>query len=292
MRTLVSLCCLLVISASLLAAPPSAAQTGQAIPEMAHYDAFFASFLAQYGIPGASVAVSKNGRLVYARGFGQADVAASDPVEPTSRARIASISKPVTAIAVMTLVEDGLLGLDDAAFALLDDLPPRDGYADAAGLAQITVRDLLQHSGGWDRDATGYDPMFQNAAIAAAMGVARPAPVEATIRYMRSRPLDFAPGARYAYSNFGYAVLGRIIERVTGQSYAAYVQGVFAEAGVETMELGRSLAGEALPGEVSYYPQNEFTSSVYGGVNPVWWTIFQLSPNPRLHAQTPPGLPA
>jgi N-acyl-D-amino-acid deacylase len=250
--------------------PLASAQTGPEVPQMAHYDAFFQDLIDDFDLAGAAVAVSQHGRLVYARGFGLADVAADEPVRPTSRFRLASLSKPITAVAVMRLVEDGLLDLDQPAFALLPDLPPRDGLSDAAGLGQITVRHLLLHAGGWDRDGTGYDPMFDNAQIAQAMGVDRPASADDVVRYMRSRPLDFTPGARYAYSNFGYAVLGRIVERVSGQSYEAYTQSVLAEAGITSMEIGGSLEEDRLPGEVSYHPQTELTPSVFGGGDVPW----------------------
>ncbi len=233
-------------------ASPALAQTGPAVPEMAHYDTFVQGLIAQYGIPGASVAVMKDGRLVYARGFGTADPATGEPVQPTSRFRIASLSKSVTSAAAMRLVDQSLLDLDAPAFALLPDLPPLAGQTEDPRLASVTVRDLLQHSGGWDRDATGYDPMFDTRAIATAAGVAGPPGCETIIRYMRGRPLDFAPGARYAYSNFGYCVLGRVMERASGQPYEALVRGFLAEAGATGMQIGATRAEGRLPGEVRY----------------------------------------
>ncbi len=252
---------LLVALAAVALAPARAQITGQAVPEMAHYDTGLQALFTQYHIPGAAVAVTRNGRLVYARGFGMADVGAGEAVQPDARFRIASISKPITAVAVMKLVEEGRLSLDAPAFAYLPDLPAPAGQTEDARLASITIRHLLEHAGGWDRDATGYDPMFDVRQIATAMGVPSPAPVEAIIRYMRGRPLDFPPGARYAYSNFGYAVLGEIIERVTGESYESYVLGVLAPAGITQMQLGRSLLADRLPGEVRYYAANNATAT-------------------------------
>ena len=256
----------------LLAAPAQAQITGQPVPEMAHYDTAMQQVFGQYNIPGAVVAVAHNGRLVYARGFGLSDVAANEATAPGARFRVASISKPITAMAVMKLVEAGTLALDDPAFAYLPDLPAPPGQTEDPRLASITIRDLLQHSGGWDRDGTGYDPMFRVVEIATALGVPAPASAEDVVRYMRGRPLDFAPGARYAYSNFGYAVLGRIIERVSGQSYEAYVQSVLAPTGVTTMAIGGSLESERLPGEVRYYDANgATTSSVFPPFATVPW---------------------
>src|SRR5262249_30274495 len=158
------------------------------------------------------------------RGYGQADVENGIAVQPDSTFRIASLSKFITATAVLTLVEQGKLDLDARAFALIPQLTPLPGAVMDPRLPTITVRQLLQHTGGWDSSLSG-DPMFNSTAIALAAGTAPPASAETVVRYMLGRPLDFAPGTRYAYSNFGYNVLGRIIERVSGQSYAAFVQG-------------------------------------------------------------------
>ncbi len=238
---------LLVLLAAASAAP-ALAQTGPAVPEMANYDAFAESLVSQYRLPGLSIAVMKDGRLVYARGFGIADPTTGEPVQPTSRFRIASLSKAITSAVAMRLVDRGLLSLDAPAFALLPDLPPLPGQTEDPRLATITVRDLLQHSGGWDRDATGYDPMFDPARIATAAGVPPPADCPTIIRFMRGRPLDFAPGTRYAYSNFGYCVLGRILERVSSQSYEALTLSFLAEAGIGTMQLGATRPEGRLPG--------------------------------------------
>ena len=264
MRTLILLVTLTAVSLT------GQAQTGQAVPEMANYDAFFPDFLARHGIPGAAVAVAKDGRLVYARGFGLADIEANEPVQPTSRFRVASVSKPITGVIAMRLVEDGLLDLDASAFGYLPDLPAPTGATEDDRLADITVRDLLRHSGGWDRDGTGYDPMFDLVDIANAMGTDPPADVETVVRYMRGRPLDFTPGARYAYSNFGYAVLGRVLERVAQEPYEQLVQGVLAEAGITGMALGASLLENRLPDEVRYYPLEDMAPSVFNDATVPW----------------------
>ncbi len=238
----------------LLAVTTASAQiTGEEVPEMAHYDTALLALFDEYDIPGASVAVAKDGRLVYARGFGLADVEAGEAVQPDARFRIASISKPLTAVAIMRLVEDGLLTLDEPAFAHLDDLPPPDGQTEDPRLAEITIRDLLQHSGGWDNAEIGFDPIPSMFSTAQTMGLTSPADAEAVIRYMRGQPLNFDPGTRYAYSNLGYAVLGQIIERVTGQDYDDFVLSVLGGTGIHQTELGHSLLADRLPGEVRYY---------------------------------------
>ena len=252
---------------------PAAAQiTGLEVPEMAHYDTALAALFDEYDIPGASVAVAKDGRLVYARGFGLADVEAEAAVQPDARFRLASISKPLTAVAVMRLVEEGQLDLDAPAFAFLDDLPPPDGQTEDPRLAEITIRDLLQHSGGWDINALGYDPVFNAVNIAIAMGVPPPAEAETVVRYMRGQPLSFDPGTEYAYSNLGYSILGLIVERVTGQDYEDFVLSVLDGTGIHQTELGRTLLEDRLPGEVRYYYHGGQTApSVFPPHDPVPW---------------------
>ena len=203
--------------------------------------------------PGGALAVAKDGRLVYAKGFGLGDVVNKAPVEPTSLFRIASLSKTLTAVAILKLAQDGKLDLDAKAFSLIDLKAP-DGATVDPRLAEITVRQLLQHTGGWNRDKSG-DPMFMAPQISSALTVPSPPTSLHIIRYMMGKPLDFDPGAKFAYSNFGYCVLGRIIEQLTGQSYDAYVKkNVLEPMGITKMTLGRSLRENREKDEVTYYP--------------------------------------
>ena len=214
------------------------------------------SFMDPRRIPGAALAVVKDGRLVFVKAYGLADRENKVPVTQTSLFRIASISKPFTAVAVLKLVEDGKLDLEAPVFELAGfsnkDSKPADGR-----LNSITVRHCLHHAGGWDRDISG-DPMFRSVEIAKAMGVPTPAHPEAIIRYMLTQKLDFDPGARFAYSNFGYCLLGRVIEKIGGRSYAEFVrQTVLAPMGIRTMRLGASLEAGRAQNEVKYYTRED-----------------------------------
>ena len=227
--------------------------TGAAVPELKSMDDRITALMRDWKIPGGAVAVTYHERLVYARGFGYADTLTQETVEPDALFRIASISKPFTSIGLLRLAADGRIDLDAPAFSLIPDLTPPPGATVDSRLANITVRQLLWHVGGWDRDVSG-DPVFQNAQIATALGTARPAGAEDVIRYMEGRPLDFTPGTRYAYSNFGYMVLGRIIEHVTGEPYEDWMQAnVMAPAGITDMRIGHSRLAQRAPGEVHYY---------------------------------------
>ena len=235
--------------------PPASTQPAPTIDYssgFASYDVIIQQLMAKWGVPGVSVAVTKDGRLVLAKGYGIADKEGNLPVRPESLFRIASVSKPITAAAVLKLVEEGKLELEAKAFKLLDNLRPAAGKTPDPRIYDITVRQLLQHSGGWDRDKS-FDPMFYVSRVAE-IGAAQPATSETIIRYMLGQPLDFDPGTRYAYSNFGYCVLGRIIEKVTGQSYYDYVMdNILRPAGATSMRLGKSRENDRYEDEVHYY---------------------------------------
>ena len=227
--------------------------SGENHPELAPLDEVMQKLLTDHDIPGGTLAVSKEGRLVYARGFGYADLEAQEPVQPTSRFRIASISKPITAVAVMQLVEQGKLQLDDKIFELLAVEPASEEVEIDSRLERITVLNCLQHTGGWDRDKS-FDPMFRSVQFAKTLKLPPPTGAAEVIRCMLGVPLDFNPGERYSYSNFGYCLLGRAIEKVSGKTYEEYVRtAVLAPLEIRDMQLGKTLADGRAEGEVCYY---------------------------------------
>ena len=190
-------------------APPDASPfpvTGESDPKLAAYDKLMTDFMAKYDPPGAALAVTKDGRLVYARGFGYADMERKEPVQPASLFRIASLSKAFTSTAIFQLVEQGKLKLDDRVFAVIKLQPflERGARLDPR-IYGVTVTQCLQHTGVWDRDK-GFDPMGAAAAerVAQAMGLRLPIQPEHIIRYTMGKPLNTSPGSTYAYSNFGY----------------------------------------------------------------------------------------
>jgi CubicO group peptidase (beta-lactamase class C family) len=214
--------------------------------EAAAIAAIAQQYMTKYNAPGLSVAVARRGEFVYQKGFGYADKAAGERVTPSSLFRIASVTKPITSVAIFSLVEQGRLGLDDLVFGAEGLLKADYGpdYPDA--VKKITLRHLLTHTcGGWDN--TARDPMFSRPEMSHR---------ELITWAVHNLPLQYAPGARYAYSNFGYCVLGRVIEKITGQSYADFVrQTVLAKCGVLDMRLAGNTLAERAPGEVVYYGQ-------------------------------------
>ena len=247
--------------------------TGTAVPGMASYDQVITAFMRKLSIPGGAVAVMRDGKLIYARGFGYADVENKTPVQPDALFRIASVSKTITATAIMKLVEEGKLTLDDRVAPFIAHLTPAPGASVDPRWEQITIRHLLNHSGGWDRTKPngGFDPIDRPAIAAAAVNAPAPASPETLIRYMKGMPLDFNPGEKFAYSNFGYIILGRVIERVSGMPYKEYVRArVLQPVGANRTQQGRSRMADALTEEVKYYspPSSSINAQLVPSVFP------------------------
>lgn len=242
--------CALALPISLFVAQSAAPVPDRGGPEpldaadAARVDETVGAFMHEYEVPALSIAIAKEGRLVFARGYGHADAQGEQPVTPASLFRIASISKTFTAAAVMQLVEQGKLSLSDRVFGEGALLGTRYGNAPyGPGIESITVEELLTHTaGGWSND--GRDPMFREPEDdhAALIGWV-----------LDTQPLSDPPGEKYAYSNFGYCVLGRVVEAVSGTSYADFVrEHLLAPAGIEDMRIAGDTLEERRPQEVVY----------------------------------------
>ncbi|QDT98534.1 serine hydrolase [Gimesia aquarii] len=229
--------------------------------ELSSLDTSIKEFLLEHHPPGASIAVSYRGRLVYARGFGYADKELKQVVQPDNMFRIASISKPITAVAIMKLIEQKKLSLDSKVFDILKDYQKQLAEQGVdSRLKEITVRQLLHHTAGWDRSVS-FDPMFRSVYFAKQLGKTPPAEIEDIIQMMIKQPLDFNPGERYAYSNFGYCLLGRIIEAVTRHPYQQYVEEVvFTPLHITNTKMGKTLLKHRRQNEVKYYSPSLGTS--------------------------------
>jgi len=234
--------------------PPITGELGKNLEPL---NEFLRKTLNGNNIPGATLTVARDGKIVYERGFGYSDLEKQTPMAADTTLRIASISKPITAVAVLLLVEDGKLKLDDHVIdsLVLDDkfVLPKD--ADPAW-SRVTVRHLLQHSGGWNRDKSK-DPMFELPAISRALKLQNIARIPDIVRYQLSRPLDFEPGTEYQYSNFGYCLLGRVIEAASGQTYETFVtERILKPAGMAHTRLGKTRLADRADGEAHYYTQS------------------------------------
>jgi CubicO group peptidase (beta-lactamase class C family) len=214
-------------------------------------------FLRKWHIKGASVAVLKDEKLVYAKGYGYADEEAGIMVEPFHTFRIASVSKLVTAVAIMNLVEDAKLSLNDKVFGIDGILKDSiySNYVDKR-YEQITLHHLLMHRAGWT--TRWGDHMFIPHSIAKQMKRELPIDDKTYIEFALSKRLHFTPGRYYSYSNLGYVILGKVIEEVTGKTYENYVQNeILYPIGIYDMQIGQNLFKDKALFEVKYYEQHD-----------------------------------
>jgi CubicO group peptidase (beta-lactamase class C family) len=260
------------------------------VTELKSIDDAFIRSMSRNGVPGATFALAKNGKVIYRAAYGYSSMSPAKAATLNSRGRLASISKTLTAAAIMKLSEEGL-DLDAKVFGptgLLKDLQPfsYSGYKgnNVPTLNQITVRHLLTHTGGWDRGTSGdlnipldsnkftcngsieCEPTIAEAQHIAACAKAdgsigkdetRGPNAEEVIRWMM-KPDDpdflpkWAPGTKQIYSNFGYTVLQKIIEVRSKKPYADYIKSMLTQMGV-TFAIGHSMPEHALANEWTYY---------------------------------------
>ncbi len=214
------------------------------------------SFMNTYNIPGASLAVTKNGKLVYVKGFGKANITSGEDVTPAHRFRLASVSKTFTGAAILKLVQDGRLNLDAKVFGTSGVLANDYGTAPYnANLLNITVRHLLQNvSGSWGA-ATGGDVIDQNPAYSYK---------QLLDWIINTRPNPSAPGTKYDYSNVNFCIAGRIIEKISGKTYINYIkEDIMSPIGGTQTDISGKTAAEKKANEVSYYGQGNDAPFVY-----------------------------
>lgn len=226
-------------------------------------------YMKKNDVAGLSIAIMRNERLVYAAGFGYADVEKKEPFGPMHRARIASVSKPITRVAVARLVQDTNLENGSKVFGSGSVLGGT--YATPSNnqkIEDITVDHLVLHRSGLvnvNKDGVKSDPMF------AYTGTGHKGLIEWTLK---NYPLGYDPGTEYydadndpktndMYSNFGYCLLGRVIETKSGKGYEAYVRDkILKPAGAGGMTIGGDKLADRKPMEVKYYDDGGQYSSV------------------------------
>jgi len=194
-----------LVSFTALASPPHATD-----PDFAAIDSYVEAQMQDKRIPGLALAVVQGDQILYLKGYGNADPSGR-PVTPQTPFLLASVTKPMTALAVMQLVEQGKIELD----APIQRYLPWFRLADEAAAAQITVRHLLYHTSGLSI-RTGLE--------LAGIEDSDPDAIEQRVRDLQTVQLVHPVGATYEYSNPNYETLGQIIQQVTGQSYEAYMQ--------------------------------------------------------------------
>jgi len=206
-------------------------------------------FRRKFDAPGLSVAIAQDGRLVYEQAFGVTGHDSREQLTTSNLFRIASVSKPITSAAIFSLVEEGHLKTGDTVFGKRGILSTQYGKQPyGPGVEQITIDHLLTHtSGGWDLFSD--DPMFSHLEMNHA---------ELISWALNHQPLTNPPGKIFAYSNFGYCLLGRVIEKITGRPYSDFVlDRILSRCEITDMRIAGNTEKDRAPKEVTYFGQGQ-----------------------------------
>ncbi len=227
-----SLVVAVVVSLVLLPQPARAAQPAAKLPanlDFAALDAFLNVAVKTNARVGFSLAIVREGKIVHARGFGFRALAEQLPVEVDTRFAIGSVTKQFTCAAVLLLAEAGKLSVRDSVAKY---------YPDLTHAADITLLDLMNHVSGYP----DYYPLdFVD------RGMMQPIATDEVIRRFGTRTLDFPPGTKYSYSNTGYLILGRIVERVSGEAMGDFLQHrIFGPLGMRNTAYEPDMADDRL----------------------------------------------
>lgn len=248
---------LMVVATLLSAAVPAAAETPS---EKA--DALL-SGLIQTNDPGVAVLVVQNGKILFEKGYGLADLEHHVPVTPQTIFRIGSVTKQFTATAILKLQEEGRLSINDKLSKYIPDFPRGD---------EVTLRELMNHTSG----IHDYVPNDLST-------IAKPTTIEAMIKEIEKHPYDFDPGTQWRYDNAGYTLLGYIVEKVSGQSYGDFLrQNLFQPLGMTNTGVYRThlgLSHEALGyslGTKGFEPAFYIDPSWNGGDGALYSTVEDL----------------
>jgi D-alanyl-D-alanine carboxypeptidase len=206
-------------SLSALSQTPASAIVDTIDPALrSRIDRIAAQVLELHGVPSASVAVVKGGKLVYTHAYGKAHIDPDQPATPDMRYSIGSVSKQFTAAAILLLQEQGKLSLDDAVEKYVPGLTRGN---------EVTIRQILSHTSGyqdyWPEDYL-MTPMM------------KPASAQQILDGWAKKPLDFEPGAQWQYSNTNYVVAGLIVEKVSGQKLMDFLgKHIFRPLGMKSV---------------------------------------------------------
>lgn len=236
------------------------------------------AYMRRWELKGASLAITRNDSLLYAKGYGWADEEMGVKMEPSHIMRMASVSKLITAAGIMVLQDRDSLSIKDTVFGpsgILSDSLFTSAIKDK-NHHKITVEHLLRHQGGFYRD-----PLFSSRDVKHQLQLDAPPVKEDFYRLVLGRRLSFMPGTWQRYSNFGYLLLSEIIEKVSGMPYEEFIRTqVLAPAGCYDMHIGGNYYADKRENEVRYYTHNgdgkyiedysdngEMVERCYGGNN-------------------------
>lgn len=248
------------------------------IPDLLAMDKKVNAYLSKWHMKGASLAITRGDSLVYAKGYGWADEENGLEMTPRHILRMASVSKLITAAGIMVLHDRGDLNINDTVFGpsgILNDSTITALIKDK-NYYKITVEHLMRHQAGFRRD-----PLFSSRDVMHQLQLDHAPEAEDFYRVVLNRRLKFAPGSWQSYSNFGYLLLSKIIEKVSGMPYDEFIRTeVLEPAGCYDMHIAGTYYEDKRDNEVRYYTHEgdgkyieEYTDSdvmverCYGGNN-------------------------
>jgi CubicO group peptidase (beta-lactamase class C family) len=211
------------------------------------------NYLVGHAFEAGTLALMKNTKLVFRQGYGWRETNLVVAAHPDNLFRLASISKPITGCAITKLLNAAAFTSGTKVYSYLGILPWGGTLTDSR-ITNITVQHLLDHAGGWNRDVSPIgDPVFNTIQISSQMGLSYPAAPTNVISWVFAKPLDFAPGTSNVYSNFGYDVLGRVVEKASGKTYINYLaQNLLGPFGITNIIQARSRPRDLAPLEIWY----------------------------------------
>jgi len=236
--------------------------SGPVVPELAGLEQAMTNYMASHGFEAGTLALMKNSKLVFRDGYGWLNTNKTSVIHPDNLFRLASVSKTITGCAIRKLMNAGAISSSTKVYSYLG-IPPWNGNLGDTRITNITVQHLLDHQGGWTGGGSGSEAVFQTVSISTAMGLTYPAAASNIISWMWSQPLQFTPGTSNVYSNFGYQILGRVVEKASGKPFINYLrEDMFLPVGVTNIIQSRSRPWERDPWEIWYADTGTTRSAV------------------------------
>ena len=266
---------------SLIAVLLSAAPTSATEPDMhrknlsTEVDAAVRQQMKEQRIPGVSLAVVLNGKIVEARGYGLANIELGTPVSRTTIFEAGSLSKQFTASAIMLLAEEGKIALDDSITKYFPEASP--------AMKAVTIRHLLTHTSGIPDVSDG---TTETNGAKGVVDFHREYTEEEYARAYLTQPLDFQPGTKWSYCNAGYDLLGFLIHRVTGKPYGDFMrERIFEPLGMTTARVfsyaniipNRASGYSLVDGEWKNEPRWWSQSITAGAAGGLWMNVLDLA---------------
>jgi D-alanyl-D-alanine carboxypeptidase len=222
-------------SAPPTAPPPSTTDDPPKTLDVAAVDAWIAKQVEKRGLVGLSVAIARDGQIVLVKGYGKKSIVGNDPVTPTTAFPIGSVTKQMACASALVLAEEGKLSFEDRVAKY---------YPDLTRAKDVTLHDLVSHLAGYH----DYYPLdFVD------VRMTKPTTPDAVIAKYATMPLDFEPRSRFSYSNTGFLIVGRIVEKLSGQSLAAFMKKrIFEPAGMTHTSLERKDLSDVATGHAGF----------------------------------------